>query len=237
MKLGNSSIRRKIGLLAFTAAVYLAVAFFTTPGFFDGFAPLEPYRWVSPPPGVQSSNQPPLPGRGSFGVRSDGVVNAGSVATQDGQAQLSFEADVFSRPAGSTTVTVDIRPVAQFPAHASFVAVSNVYEITASTRLTGAAQIALRYPDTGPAPAHIYAADSASGRWASVGGSAAPPYEVAQTRVLGYFAAGYPVGTRPPQDTAGKTSQLVTILVPPAVFLLVFGIPLLVLWLMVRRRR
>jgi hypothetical protein len=57
--LGRLAATRALLLLAAVATAYVLVAWSTEPGFFDGLAPQQPYRWVSPPPQSAPFNQPP----------------------------------------------------------------------------------------------------------------------------------------------------------------------------------
>src|SRR6266545_7455990 len=56
------AVGKKVRLLLFAVAAvtYSLAAWSVQPGFYDGFAPSSPYRWVSPPPQFAAGNQPPL---------------------------------------------------------------------------------------------------------------------------------------------------------------------------------
>ena len=52
---------RRVWLLAAAAAAYLLAAWMVAPGFYDGFAPAQPYNWLCPP-FLVAANQPPKSG-------------------------------------------------------------------------------------------------------------------------------------------------------------------------------
>jgi hypothetical protein len=75
----------------------------------DGGATL-PYRWVSPPPALASTNKPPYAARATLsfqGDRSDPEV----VNTNDQQAEVVLALGAISKAAGADSVTVTIDPV------------------------------------------------------------------------------------------------------------------------------
>jgi hypothetical protein len=223
---------KKALLLAAAAAVYFVLALTTAPGFFDGIAPPEPYRWVSPPPELRSGNQPPLSGHGEAKLASNGQVDPGSAFTGDGQAQLSFVPGVFAPPASGSAVGLDLKPVSTFPPPAGITLSTNVYLITANAKLQKQALIALRYPDGRPAPTDIYTVPQGSTDWRSLGANqAAQPFVIsAQTSTLGYFAAGYAANVSPPANAPRASGQTLPILIAAAIlFVVLAGLPLAVL--------
>ena len=97
---------RALLVAGLAAALYVIAAWSVAPGFYDGFGPQAPYRWVSPPPQFQHNNQPPLSGQATIRVNPGGVVDAGSVFTQDGQASISFTPGAFQAPTDDSPVTI-----------------------------------------------------------------------------------------------------------------------------------
>ena len=220
---------RKALLLAVAAALYLIAALTTAPGFFDGIAPPEPYRWVSPPPELRSGNQPPLSGHGEVKVGRNGQVDPGAAFTGDGQAQLSFVPDVFAPPLNGPTVTIDLKPVSDFPRPAGLRLATNVYLITSNSRLQKEALIQLRYPDGRPAPTDVYTAAEGSTDWKSLGANQGAQAFVisARTTTLGYFAAGYPANVTPPANAPRASGQALPILIAAGIlFVVLAGLPL-----------
>lgn len=188
---------RRLGPLAplvIAAVAYVIAAWLVAPGFFDGFAPPAPYRWVSPPPEVKSTNQPPTSGRTTISVQS-GATQAGHMYTTDQQASVTFPAQSFEVPPDSSPITLEIKPVASYPDKGGIVPAGNVYLVTASTRLISPVVVTLRYgsQQSGP-PDDIFASESATATWKSLGSiNSAVPYTVsASTQTLGYFVVGYP---------------------------------------------
>jgi hypothetical protein len=223
-------LTRKLILLAFAAALYAIAAWQVAPGFYDGFQPPAPYTWVSPPPGVQNPGQP-RSGQATARV-TRGIVDPGTAFTDDGQAMLSWVPGAFQTPAGGSSVTVRLVPVAhEGPPNTKLS--TNVYQITATSPLTSkGAVVTLRYADQVPAPSTIWELDS-SGTWRSLGSNAnSPTFTItATTQTLGYFAAGYPANITPPPNAARISGgQLLPILVASAILLVVLaGVPLAIL--------
>src|SRR5262249_56819030 len=132
---GGGPWGRGAALFPLAATACGAAAWAVTPGFYAGIAPPQPYRWVSPPPQFKSSNQQPLSGRGSARVASNGSVDPGSIFTQDGQAAGSFVPGAFVTPADRSPVTIDVKPVAEFPDPDGTHLAPNGYCVTASTAM------------------------------------------------------------------------------------------------------
>jgi len=227
----------RVALLALAAAAYAAAAWAVAPGFYDGIAPPQPYRWISPPPQFKSSNQQPLSGRGSARVASNGSVDPGSIFTQDGQAALSFVPGAFVAPADRSPVTFDIKPVAQFPDPNGTHLATNVYCFTSNSRLAPGKDVlvTLQFSDQLPSPSDLYEYQG-DGPWMKIGntGSAAPFYLAARATSLGCFAAGYPADAK--QTAQGARvggGQTLPIIVALAIVVVVLaGVPLA----MMRRR-
>jgi hypothetical protein len=218
-------------LLAVTAAIYLMAAWMVAPGFYDGFTPIQPYNWVSPPPQAPPGNQPPLSGHLDIKV-IDGVSDANSAFTDDGQVVIGFLPGAFD-VTGKTSISVDIKPESTFPPPTGLQFVTNVYLITADAPLVMNANLVLVYSNILPAPSFIYLATDAGGPWKSIGGAESQPFTIqASTKQLGYFAAGYPANAI--NRSSSSTTQLLPIAVAVLILgVLIAGIPLA----MVRRRR
>jgi len=225
--------------LAGAATVYAVAAWLVPPGFFDGAAPSEPYRFVSPPPQLARQNQPPLPGHGTLRVGTNGQVDPGTVFTAENQpeASLSVLPGSFPAPADRSPVTIDIKPVSSYPALTGLDCVTNVYLVTASQPLQKEALVTLRFSDALPAPSDIYRAPQNGSTWTSAGstGASSPFYISTRTTVLGYFAGCFKANASAtasgPRVGGGQTLPIIVAL---AILLVVLGgIPLAVM----RRRQ
>ncbi len=230
---------RRPALVAAAASVYLVAAWMVAPGFYDGFAPQQPYAWTSPPPQLALGNVAPRSGHAVFNVIG-GVSDAGSVFTDDGcplncspQAVIGFLPGAFDAT-GKTSVTVDIKPVSTFPSPTGLHFSTNVYLISANApvRPDKAANLELRYSDQVPAPSFMYLAVDANGQWKPIGGSESQQFILqTTTSQLGYFSAGYAGNAT---NSPAGTSQLLPIAVAVLILgVLVAGVPLAI----VRRRR
>jgi hypothetical protein len=230
----TARFRLRAAILAAAVVAYALAAWAVTPGFFDGIAPPQPYRWVSPPPQFKASNQPPQSGHQTARVASNGKVDPGTVFTQDGQASISFVPGAFVAPADKSPVAFDITPTATFPDPDGLHLSTNVYCVTSSSPLAPGQQVlvTLQYSDQLPAPSDIYMYKD-GGSWTSIGttGSAAPYYISARASALGCFAAGYPANAgQSAQGARVAGGQTVPILIALAILVVVLaGIPLAVL--------
>jgi hypothetical protein len=228
---------RRLLLLAAAVVAYALAAWSVAPGFYDGIAPPQPYRWVSPPPQFKSTNQQPLPGHGTAKVASNGVVDPGSVFTQDSQAAISFVPGAFVPPPDRSPVTIDIKPVSEFPQLGGIHLSTNVYCITANSTIASGKDVlvTLQFSDQLPAPSDVYEYQG-DGPWQKIGntGSAAPFFVSARATTLGCFAAGYPASVTKTQGARLSGGQVLPVVVALAILVVVLaGIPLAVL----RRRR
>jgi len=134
------------GLLIAAAAQLLAPL--PGPPLYDGVVTVEPYRWVSPPPGEQG---------GAEGITAVVPVTGGqsplvtlSTTEVPPQAQLFAEPGGLTMPSGTTSLAVGIQPVpldAGAAAPADGHIAGNVYRITITTQ-AGA-------PVTAPATAEV----------------------------------------------------------------------------------
>lgn len=228
-------------LLALVAAAYPIVAWQVAPGFYEGFCTAVDYNFVKPPPGVSARSQP-ASGHGDMKVVK-GMVNPGFIATADQtpQAQLSFVPGAFEVPADPlATVAIDLKPVRDFTPPSGIVFVTNVYRITASTKLVKNANLRLTYSTVLPAPSTIYQLQP-GGDWQAIasnlGSGTGCTDVVATITSLGDFAAGYTgSNTKNPADGGARIGggQTLPIITAAAILLVVLaGIPLAV----VRRRR
>lgn len=229
--------RRLLLLAALAAGAYVVAAWTVAPGFFDGFAPPQPYRWLNPPAGVKNAGTP-ASGSAQFKVAANGQVDPGTVFTGEDQPQASLSVipGAFQPPSDRSSVTVSIRPAASYPAPSGLQCVTNVYLVTSTSPLVKDALITLRFSDAVPAPSDVYRAPESGGGWTKIGnsGASAPFYISTRTTSLGYFAGCFP-------GEAGKTasgvrvggSQTLPVIAALAILLvLVGGIPLA----MLRRR-
>lgn len=230
---GQPPVGVRLCLLALAAAGYTLAAWSVAPGFYDGIAPPQPYRWMSPPPQLARDNQPPLPGSGSVAVAGNGLVNPGTVFTQDGQASISFVPGAFQTPPDRSRVTIEIKPVATFPDPGQVQVATNVYCFTSSSPLAAGKDvlITLHYSDQLPAPGDVYGYESQRA-WRKLGNTgAAAPYQVAvRTSFLGCFAGGYPKDAGRPAGPRVAGGQTLPIVVALLILIVVLaGIPLAVL--------
>jgi hypothetical protein len=227
-------VKARALLVAAAVIAYLCVAWAVAPGFYDGFAPPKPYAWVSPPPQLRAGNQQPQPGHATVKVGTNGVVDPGAVFTQDGQAATSFVPGAFVTPPDRSPISIDIKPVADFPDPTGIHLSTNVYCFTTSSPLAQGkdALITLTYTDQLPAPSDVYAYHG-DGPWQKLGstGSAAPFSIAERTTFIGCFAAGYPSNAaQAAQGTRVGGGQGLPILVALAILAVVLaGIPLAVL--------
>jgi hypothetical protein len=227
-------LSRALLLLGAAAGLYVAAAWSVAPGFYDGFGPQAPYRWVSPPPQFKNSNQPPQPGHGTAAVAGNGQVNPGSVFTQDGQASISWVPGAFVAPSDNSPVVIDIKPVGSYPDPGNVHLATNVYCITSSSPLAPGKDVlvTLTFSDQLPAPTDVYEYQD-NAPWRNIGntGSAAPFSISARATSLGCFAGGYPANAK--QTSSGVKvggGQTLPIVIAAAILVVVLaGIPLAIL--------
>jgi hypothetical protein len=101
----------------------------------DGTAPPPPYRWVSPPSDLASSNKAPSSGSATVTFKTDGQSAGRFISTGDGQVTLIVDSQTFARPSGSTATGVDvsIEPLSAdsyAEAPSGLAIAGNVYRIT-----------------------------------------------------------------------------------------------------------
>jgi hypothetical protein len=228
-------------LLAGAAAVYLVAAWSAAPGFYDGFAPPQPYNFVCPPP-IAGANLPPASGHLVIKVIG-GVSDANSAFTDDGQVVIGFLPGAFD-VTGKTQVTVDIKPVSPCPKPSGLKFVTNTYQITADAPLASQSDkskwptLVMRYSNLEQDPSYVYRAQSLDGPWTNIGAlQQAQVYTIdARTDQLGYFAAGFPSGaiSGGGGGVGGGSSQILPVTIAVLIVLvLVGGVPLSI----IRRRQ
>ena len=223
---------RRVALLALAVVAYALAAWAVVPGFYDGIAPPQPYRWVSPPPQFKATNQQPLAGHATIKVGSNGVVDPGSVFTQDGQAAISFVPGAFVTPPGNAPVTIDIKPQLAYPDPGKVHLATNVYCITSSSAMATGKDIlvTLQFSSQIQQPGDVYFYQG-NGPWQKLGstGSAAPYYIGARSTALGCFAAGLVASATQPAGAQVSGSSLPVIVALAIVVVVLAGIPLAVL--------
>jgi hypothetical protein len=223
---------KQLSALAAAAVAYLLAAWMVAPGFYDGFGPVQKYNWVCPP-AVQApyGNLPPSSGHLDIKV-INGVSDASSAFTQDGQVVISFLPGAFD-VTGKTSIAIDITPVSPCPKPSGLTFETNTYLITSTAPLVKDASLVTRYSDLVPAPSYVYFSKSVDGPWKQVNiAQQAAPFTVdTTTREFGYFAAGFPANAT---SHTGFNAQLIPIIVALLIAaVLIGGIPLAI----VRRRR
>jgi hypothetical protein len=230
-------VRSRALLIAAAAVAYLIAAWMVAPGFYDGFAPPQPYNFVCPPP-IAGANLQPTSGHLVIKVIG-GVSDANSAFTDDGQVVIGFLPGAFD-VTGKTEVTVDIKPVSPCPNPSGLHFSTNAYDITADAPLTKQTDkskwptLVMRYSNLQADPSFVYFAQSADGPWTNIGAnSQAQPYTIdVKTNQLGYFAAGYPAGAV--TKTSSSNSQILPVTIAVLIVLvLVGGVPLTI----IRRRQ
>jgi hypothetical protein len=139
-------------LIGLTAAAFLHRS--SAPPLYDGIAtPPEPYRWVSPPADLASSNQPPLSASSTFAL-ANGQFAGGLVLTGDNQVVLTFGSGSLRPVGGSTDISCTIEPVTRPPAAPAGSEIrGNVYRLacmgqpgSTAVSVTDHFVVRLRYP-------------------------------------------------------------------------------------------
>jgi hypothetical protein len=189
----------------------------------DGFGTPQPYRWVSPPPGQDSSNQQPASKRASLDLTKDG--GAAFVTTSDGQVNVIVGKNTFPPVAGQTSVRITVQPLDPAklgrPPGGTVVA-GNAYLISAVYEpggkpvgyLSAPVTLTLIYPavaSSGLTPPRHTIIRSFNGRsWQPQKTQDSPQGLQAfeETRHFGYFAV-----VTPPQRPLSAGTRLVAILV------------------------
>jgi hypothetical protein len=198
---------RRLGLLAIIIGFAIAVLLHRlgppAPAIFDGIPlPQAPYRYVSPPPDLKSSNQTPASQTQTLPVQNGQVPGAG-IGTSDSQLTVFFGATTLTAPASATTATVTIQPLQSPPAApAGFLIHGNVYRVDVTVQPGGGQatishpyHVTMRYPPGAFEELQLYDGS----HWHKLDTSRAPsgdPYASASASTFGDFAATAPVGAK-----------------------------------------
>ncbi len=230
-------MKRRGALLALGAAAYAVAAWMVAPGFYDGFGPQQQYNWTCPPPQAGANNKP---SSGHLVIKViQGESDANSAFTDDGQIVIGFLPGAFVLN-GKTSITVDVKPLDTCPQPSGVVFVTNIYDITADASLDPAksANLVLRYSNLKPDPSTVYEAADPNGPWHALPRSQqGQPFTIqTRTTTLGYFAAGYPATSPPPNAVTIGGGQLLPIIVAVLIIVVVLaGLPLAVMQRRVNR--
>ena len=217
-------------LLVMAAIAYLVAAWSVRPGFYDGFAPSQPYNFVCPPPQAGANAQP---SSGHLNIKIiNGSSDPNSAFTDDGQLVIGFLPGAFD-VTGKSSINVTITPVTPCPNPAGLRFVVNTYLITADAPLVKSSNLVMRYSNLEQDPSYVYRATSADGPWTRLDvQQQAQLYTISvQTDQLGYFSAGFPSSAI---STGGSSNQQ---LLPIIVAVLIVAVLLAGLPLTVMRRR
>jgi len=200
----------------------------------DGLAPAQPYKWVSPPPGVKNSGAPG-PARHSLNLATAGGV--GFVTTTDGQAQLIIGKGTWNVPGARGQRSVLMTVVPSSPAKygkapPGLTISGNVYLITTTFQPSRAriesfsapVTLILRYPAiataglTPPPRTILWSGDGRS--WTKLSTQTAHVQQSAYATIHkpGYYAVS--VSPSAAKGAASKSGRVVAIIV--AVALAVF---------------
>jgi hypothetical protein len=201
----------------------------------DGFAPPPPYRWVSPPPDLASTNKPPATGR--FTLRLDPATGskADVFSTADGQVSLALGEGAIPARAGQDSVALTITPMA--PAAGAEVPrklqiAGNAYRIAAQYQPSGTPVVRLRSPArlvlAYPLPIDVavyhhtllHSKDGSS--WTTLRSTDSLVGQLVHADVgeLGFFSVGQAVlGTAGPSSSSGGGTVFVVVLVAGAAVL------------------
>jgi hypothetical protein len=114
----------------------------------DGLGPLAPYRWVSPPPELAATNQPPSSGRFDLTLGPQGSEPATFVLS-DNQATFILPEGTFASKAGEVQVRLRIDPIDPAtlgPPPSGMTVFGNAYRLRASYQPSGRPVAELRSP-------------------------------------------------------------------------------------------
>ena len=113
----NMSHVRTAGWGSAVIAAYLVAASFTLGSgrmplrpFFEGTAPPQGYRWVTPPASLKAQNIPPDRGAGAAKLSAKGSEQA-TIGTSDGQATLALSPGSIKGASGETEVKILLEPL------------------------------------------------------------------------------------------------------------------------------
>lgn len=213
----------------------------------DGTAPVN-YRWVSPPPELASTNQPPSVGRFELPLRNAGVGTQ-VLFTDDNQVTVVVEGGAIGPSPGQRSVRLVVEPVdpaTLAPPGDGLAAFGNAYRLTASFQPSGnrieafdrPIQMIVVYPATSTlhANAHdvLYSRDGEA--WSPLDTNDSPGLQQAEARMPapGYLlVAGVPATPSPSGsgavDAGGSAAPpLAVALLVAAGVALVIGLGLLI---------
>ncbi|HEY7876269.1 MAG TPA: hypothetical protein VIG64_14230, partial [Actinomycetota bacterium] len=196
----------------------------------DGLSPPPPYRWVNPPPELESGNQAPEPGTFTLDLNRKGST-AGAFSTPDSQATVIISEGSIEAAPGADSVALEITPLdpatlAKPPSGLELA--GNAYEIVAryeplgepvEETTTGADQrVVLVYPAVAGEPEHdpvTMLHSSAGGRWERLETRDSGATQQAQVT---FESFGYFVVARP-SDAGGLSSSALGVVVLSVILL------------------
>jgi hypothetical protein len=210
----------------------------------DGFASAPPYRWVSPPPGFVSGNEPPSSGSVTLKLGTNGSVG-GVVSTQDLQVTVIFKDGAFHSKAGATGVDVVVEPLDPATLGAlptGLTVVGNAYRVRADVAgasgpapaLGATADLSIVYPALAHAgitpPEHVILASSDGSAWHRIPTSDASGVLTAAATIdaLGDFVVGEPTSAIAPARAPATRSYLPFIVGGIGLLLLLLSSPRIV---------
>jgi hypothetical protein len=250
--LDRGSRDRRSALLAglVVVVVYVALAAWSgsiTPlargPLLDGVGPVN-YRWVSPPPELEATNQPPSSGRFRLPLGKEGVGTQ-VVFTSDSQVTVVIdEGSIGPAPSerSAELLVEPVDPAELAPPGGELVPFGNAYRFGARFLPSGEQvddldrpiQAILVYPATSTlhATSHEIMFSPDGEAWQALETTDSPAQQQAQADVpgLGYIVvAGVPAPTTPaPSSTSGGTPALAVALLVAAGVVLLIGIGLLI---------
>jgi hypothetical protein len=205
-----------------------------------------PYRWVSPPPSLASSNQKPSSLRASIPLNPQTGSEANVWTTSDAQVSLGLDTGAIPPVPGQSSAKLTITPQAPgrtLTVPGGLTLVGNVYRIRivyepSGTEITTYAKsgvLVIAYP--GPLHPVLYkhvllrSGDATS--WASSGGADSIGQQVVQEEVKapGYFAVGQSRSGTPKKNSPAR-GILDVVLIAAAVAVVAFTV-----FIEVRHRR
>ena len=243
--------RRALALGLVTLAAYAALAGLSgrlSPlargPLLDGLGPPQPYRWVSPPPDLAATNQPPS--SGMFHVPLDTNGSRPEVfVTSDNQVTVIVPAGVFRLKAGQVEVKLTVAPVdpaTLSPPGPALTVFGNAYRVRttyqpSNARASFAAplDVVLVYPVTTTlhASSHAIYTSPDGAAWEEQQGSdsiaqqqAEGPLPTAGYMVVAGKETANPSASSPPTSSGGSRSVTI-ILIVAAVCIGLVGVGLL----------
>ena len=211
----------------------------------DGIGPAAPYRWVTPPPELASTNEAPTPGDFTVAMNEKGSRPA-VLTTDDAQVTVILTAGTFARSQGAAKVRLTVEPLdpATLPGVPAkpLEVIGNGYRIGATYEPSGdrvakaesPIELILVYPLTPNAhvTSHSVVSSPDGTAWATSKGTDSPGIQQAEGPVptLGYAAVAGDLTTvaSPVAPTGGGGSSTVGIaLIVGAVCAALVGIGLL----------